>query len=65
MQSFTVNGMTCGHCVRAITAAVARRDAAAAVEINLESGRVDIDSRLPRGELARVITEEGYEVASA
>jgi len=65
MQSFTVNGMTCGHCVRAITAAVARHDAAAAVQINLESGRVDIDSRLPRDELARVIAEEGYEVAAS
>ena len=65
MQSFTVSGMTCGHCVRAITTAVTEEDASAAVRVDLDQGKVEIDSPLPRSTLARIITEEGYTVAPA
>ncbi len=63
MQLFTVTGMTCGHCVRAVTAAITRRDAHAAVRVDLATGRVEVDSEVPRTDLAAAITEEGYEVA--
>jgi copper chaperone len=62
MQLFTVTGMTCGHCVRAVTAAIASRDASAAVRVDLEAGRVEVDSDLPRADLAAAIAEEGYRV---
>lgn len=62
MQIFTVTGMTCGHCVRAVTSAVTQRDAGAAVRVDLATGRVEIDSRIPRGDLAAAIAGEGYEV---
>jgi copper chaperone len=65
MQSFTVTGMTCGHCVRAVTDAVTRLDASATVHVDLASGQVEIDSPLPRGTLAEAITEEGYAVGPA
>ena len=65
MQSFTVTGMTCGHCVRAVTEAITRLDAAATVRVDLAAGRVETDSRLPRAALAGAIVEEGYDVASA
>ncbi|GGF31124.1 copZ protein [Aliidongia dinghuensis] len=65
MQSFTVTGMTCGHCVRAVTEAITRLDAAATVRVDLAAGRVETDSRLPRAALAGAIAEEGYDVASA
>lgn len=65
MQIFTVTGMTCGHCVRAVTAAVTQRDAGAAVRIDLATGRVEIDSQIPHGDLAAAIAEEGYQVAAA
>jgi len=64
MQLFTVTGMTCSHCVRAVTAAITSRDAAAAVRIDLATGRVEVDSDRPRAELAAAIVEEGYEVAA-
>jgi len=63
MQLFTVTGMTCGHCVRAVTAAIAARDAEAAVRIDLATGRVEVESDAPRAELAAAISEEGYFVA--
>jgi copper chaperone len=65
MQNFTVTGMTCGHCVRAVTEAVARLDATAAVRVDLANGQVEIDSPLPRAALAEAITEEGYAVTAA
>ena len=64
MQLFTVTGMTCGHCVRAVTAAIANRDAQAAVRVDLATGRVEVDSEVPRTDLAAAIVEEGYEVAA-
>ena len=65
MQIFTVTGMTCGHCVRAVTSAVTQRDAGAAVRVDLATGRVEIDSRIPRSDLAAAIVEEGYQVVAA
>jgi copper chaperone len=64
MQLFTVTGMTCGHCVRAVTGAITNRDAQASVRIDLATGRVEVDSDMPRADLATAIAEEGYEVAA-
>ncbi|HLZ65431.1 MAG TPA: cation transporter [Aliidongia sp.] len=63
MQLFNVTGMTCGHCVRAVNAAITRHDARAAVRVDLTTGRVEVDSDAPRAELAAAIAEEGYQVA--
>lgn len=57
-----VKGMSCGHCVRAVTQAVQQHDAQAAVDIDLPSGTVRVRSNLPRERVVAVITEEGYEV---
>ena len=44
MITFEVNDMTCGHCVGAITKAVALVDPGATVEVDLASHRVQIES---------------------
>lgn len=43
MVTFEVNDMTCGHCVNAITKAVAFVDPGAKVEVDLASHRVQIE----------------------
>jgi len=61
MIAFTVNDMTCGHCVATITRAVQDIDPAATVRTELSTHRVEIDSGLadaPR--LADAIREAGY-----
>lgn len=63
MQSFTVTGMTCSHCVRAVTQAITGLDADAAVRIDLATGRVEVDSNASRADMAAAIVEEGYSVA--
>ncbi len=61
MTSFTVNDMSCGHCVRSITQAVQARDPAARVEVDLAQHRVDVDSAtLDAEHLRAVIAEAGY-----
>jgi copper chaperone len=43
MVTFEVNDMTCGHCVGAITKAVAFVDPGAKVQVDLASHRVQIE----------------------
>lgn len=61
MQSFKVTGMTCGHCVRAVTEAVRSVDPGAAVEVDLQAGRVTVrDGTAPAGRITAAIAAEGY-----
>ncbi len=62
-QAFNVQGMTCGHCERAVTQAVKTVDPQAEVHINRASGQVDVVSDQPREAIAAAIAEEGYSVA--
>jgi len=63
-QTFTVTGMTCGHCEKAVTRAVKQLDPLAEVRIDRPAKKVDIESSQPRAALAQAITEEGYLVAA-
>jgi copper chaperone len=60
---FEVQGMTCGHCERAVTNAIQQLDPQAQVRIDRAQNRVDVDSGQPREALAAAIAEEGYAVA--
>lgn len=59
-----VAGMTCGHCAKAVTAAIQARDPAAKVEVVLAQGLVRAETTLPRAEVAALVAEEGYAVAA-
>jgi copper chaperone len=63
-QTFTVTGMTCGHCERAVKTAVQQIDPQAVVTIDRAANRVDVDSAQPREALAKAIAEEGYAVTA-
>lgn len=60
MQVFSVEGMTCGHCVRAVTQAVQSKDSSASVKVDLAAKEVGVESRLSAEEVISLITEEGY-----
>jgi copper chaperone len=62
-QAFTVTGMTCGHCERAVKSAVQQLDPAAEVRIDRSTNRVEVNSAQPREALAKAIADEGYTVA--
>lgn len=63
-QTFTVTGMTCGHCEKAVTRALQQVDPQAQVVIDRTHNRVQVESTQPREALAQAITEEGYAVAA-
>ena len=63
-EQFQVQGMTCGHCARAVTEAVRRVDANAKVAGDLASGRVAVETDARREQLAEAIRAEGYPVGA-
>jgi len=60
MQSFELPAMTCGHCVKAVTAAVQAADPAAQVQIDLPTHRLQVQSSAPREALVAQLVEAGY-----
>ena len=62
--TFQVQGMTCGHCERAVVHAVRQVDTDALVKVDLATGQVIVESDKSREALANAIQEEGYKVAA-
>jgi len=56
--------MTCGHCVRTVSQAVQRVDAAAKVDVDLPAKTVRIHSLHARQEFVRALSEQGYTPAA-
>ncbi|MBD9460202.1 heavy-metal-associated domain-containing protein [Pseudomonas sp. PDM05] len=62
MQVFSVEGMTCGHCVKSVTQAVHNQDPSAEVKVDLAAKQVSVQSQLSAQQIADAIREEGYSV---
>lgn len=62
--TYTVDGMTCGHCVSAVTSEVKRIHGVSDVEIDLESGAVTVTSEgdLDAAQVRAAVEEAGYEM---
>lgn len=61
---FTVEGMTCGHCEKAVTKALLALDDQANVLVDRAQNKVEVESTQSREALAKAIAEEGYRVAA-
>ena len=63
--TYPVTGMTCGHCVSAVTEEVSQVSGVTAVDVDLESGGLTVTSEAPVDEAAvrAAVEEAGYEVA--
>lgn len=64
--TFRVDGMSCDHCVRAVTAEVGGLDGVTSVDVDLASGEVTVTSDAPLNEavVRAAVDEAGYELAS-
>ena len=60
MIQFTINDMTCNHCVGTITKTIAQVDAAAVATFDLASHQVTINSAVAAEVFAKAIAEAGY-----
>lgn len=65
MLRYQVEGMSCGHCVQAITRAVKAVDPAAEVAVDLGAGRVTVENSQKAEAIAGAIAQAGYTVADA
>jgi copper chaperone CopZ len=63
--TFTVNGMTCSHCERAVTAEICAVPGVESVSVDVPSGTVTVTSSEPvdRADIAAAVNEAGYVLA--
>ncbi len=60
--TFTVTGMTCDHCRRAVTQEISAVDGVESVAVDLPSGTVTVTTTGPvdRADIAAAVDEAGY-----
>lgn len=63
MLELTVKGMTCNHCVKAVTEAASDVPGVTGVDVDLPTGRVRIEGSPDPAAVRAAIAEEGYEPA--
>ncbi len=65
VESFNVVGMTCGHCVAAVSSEVSKIDGVTKVDVDLASGAVTVESDRPIDPtaFAAAVDEAGYALA--
>lgn len=59
-MQFSVDNMTCGHCVRAITTALQGLDAHAKVDVDLVNGRVQAEGSFTSATAVAAMQAAGY-----
>jgi copper chaperone len=64
-QTFTVTGMTCGHCAASVTEEISEIDGVENVDVVVETGAVTVTSASPLDESAvrAAVEEAGYALA--
>ena len=66
MQTYDIKGMTCDHCVRAVTRALAKVPGVSRVErVDLAQGRAVIEGSPDEQAVAAAVRDEGYEAKRA
>lgn len=65
-STYTVTGMTCGHCVSSVKTEIGKIDGVTSVDVDLASGAVTVESAAPIADsaIAAAVDEAGYEVAA-
>ncbi len=62
MLQLKVSGMTCGHCVSAVTRAASEVAGAKDVRVDLDHGLVTVDGNPNLAAIREAIEAEGYQV---
>lgn len=64
--TYTVNGMTCGHCVASVTEELSELAGVQQVDVDLATGKVTVtsDDALQPDDVQRAVDEAGYELVS-
>jgi copper chaperone len=62
-RTFTVTGMTCGHCTKAVTTEVLQVEGVRAVDVDLDSGVLTVRGDAADDAIRKAVDEAGYAVA--
>ena len=64
-RTFSVTGMTCSHCERAVTEEVSRIDGVTSVAVDLATGAVTVEAAAPvrPAQVAAAVDAAGYSLA--
>ncbi len=62
MTNLQITGMTCDHCVRAVTKALQGVAGVDNVSVDLGAGRARVDGPADPASLVRAVEKQGYEV---
>ena len=64
-STWTVTGMTCGHCVASVTEELQELPGVTGVQVDLPTGAVTVtsDDELGREAVEAAVTEAGYQLA--
>lgn len=62
MFTASVSGMSCGHCIRAVTKAIQQQDPDAVVQVDLAQKQVQIAGDLSEQQIRAAIVEAGFDV---
>lgn len=65
MFELQVEGMSCGHCINAVTKSVREVDGGAKVEVDLAARKVKVESTAALDRIKKAIEDAGYDVRSA
>jgi copper ion binding protein len=67
VSTYTVQGMTCSHCVNAVTDEVGQIGGVQNVAVDLDSGLVTVTSEQPVAEddIREAVVEAGYELVGS
>ncbi|ACY95699.1 MULTISPECIES: heavy-metal-associated domain-containing protein [Thermomonospora] len=63
-STYTVTGMTCGHCVASVKEEVGQVPGVTGVEVDLDSGRMTVtsDGPLEAARIREAVAEAGYQL---
>lgn len=67
MSTYSVSGMTCGHCAAAVAEEIGKISGVADVQVDVAVGRVTVASvgPLDRGQVRTAVDEAGYQLLDA
>lgn len=64
-KTYPVNGMTCGHCVSAVSEEVGKVPGVQSVHVDLAAGTVTVTGDVDVNAIRAAVDEAGYELADA
>ena len=65
-KTYTVTGMTCGHCVHSVSTEVGKVPGVQAVDVDLASGHLTVKGEgFTDEQVAAAVDEAGYAIAAA